>query len=64
MFSSESCRGPKDDDCDGLVDCDDSDCPAAAGPADVTDLNWSGAALSWSASPGAQRYDLARGLGR
>src|SRR5512144_1699588 len=26
----EACRGLRDEDCDGLVDCDDPDCPAGA----------------------------------
>ena len=61
--ATEVCRGLKDEDCDGLVDCDDPDCPGGPGPADVTDLKWSGkTSLVWSAVTGAQRYDLARGL--
>lgn len=60
--ATEQCRGLEDEDCDGSYDCDDADCPGASGPADVTDLAWGDAVLEWSAVPGAERYDLARGL--
>ncbi len=60
----EACTGGKDEDCDGLVDCDDAtDCPSGPGPGEVADLAWSDAAtLAWGAPAGAQRYALARGL--
>ena len=62
-FAQEVCRDQLDDDCDGSIDCADSDdCPASAGPPPVTDLGWSGNGLRWSSVPEAEVYDLARGL--
>jgi hypothetical protein len=58
----EVCRGLEDDNCNGLVDCDDSQCPGGPGPPEVVDLRWQGSSVMWSAVGGAQRYDLARGL--
>ncbi|MBD3866650.1 MAG: putative metal-binding motif-containing protein [Acidobacteria bacterium] len=59
----ESCRGLKDENCDGLVDCDDPQCPAGAGPGEITDLGWDASGnLAWSNPGGAERYDLARGV--
>ncbi len=59
----EACRGWKDEDCDGAVDCDDAECaPGGGPPGEVTDLRWSGGELVWSAVAGAERCDLARGL--
>jgi hypothetical protein len=57
----EDCRGLRDEDCDGLVDCEDPDCPGGAGPADVTSLAWTGNRLVWNPVAGAERYDVARG---
>jgi hypothetical protein len=58
----EICIGGKDDDCDGLTDCADSDCPIRPGPGEVTGVRHSGGALVWDARAGALRYAVARGL--
>jgi hypothetical protein len=58
----EICSGGKDEDCDGLADCRDPDCPIGSGPPEVTGLRWTGGTIVWSAAAGAQRYALARGL--
>lgn len=60
--ASEICRGLKDEDCDGAIDCNDGDCPGGAGPGEIADFHWQENALVWSAVPGAEVYDLARGL--
>lgn len=58
----EQCRGGADEDCDGSIDCDDTDCPSGSGPGPVGDLRWEGESLVWNNVAQAEVYDLARGL--
>lgn len=61
-LAAEICRGMKDDNCNGLADCDDvASCPGGLGPPPVTGLSWNGSQVQWDAVAGAERYDLARG---
>lgn len=58
----EICRGGRDENCNGLIDCEDPACPVGPGPGDVVDLRWDSHGLRWEPVPGAQVYDLSRGL--
>lgn len=58
----EICRGGRDENCNGLIDCEDPACPAGPGPGAEADLRWDSHGLRWGPVPGAQIYDLSRGL--
>lgn len=64
LGTSEVCTDVKDNDCDGLVDCNDPDCTQGGKPpAEIAGVSFADAtSFSWTGDAKASGYDVARGV--